>query len=386
MHVIVIGYGRVGRRVVSELAAKGHKVTVIDRDPSRLDDAAAIPDLRLVNGNGIDVDVQRRARMGQADMLLAVTREDNVNLMAVQVARTYFQIPHAVARIWEPSHADICADPAILTVCPTVYAANALIDLVNEYDTRAPSTRKAVDEEEHRDMFVPRQQRLPQVDESRFILIMGGGKVGLNLARALTASGHEVAVIERDRARALHLTNVLDCPVITGDGSTRPVLERAGVSRARVFVAVTGSDQDNLIGCQLAKRVYNVPMTISRASNPKNEDVMQLLGIDSTVSSTAIIQHVIEAELPTTRIKTLLNLQRGAVQILEYLLDGRSPATGSALKDLAFPRDTNLVAILRNEHTIVPRGETRLQAGDTVIVLADVNQEPQLRQLLLGVS
>ena len=119
-------------------------------------------------------------------------------------------------------------------------------------------------------------------------------------------------MIERDIRRAAALSNKLDCPVFVGDTSTHDVLESAEADRARVFVAATGSDQDNLIACQVARKVFGVPKTIARASNPKNEAVMAVLGVDSTVSSTAIIQQVIERELPTVRIKTLLSLQEGA--------------------------------------------------------------------------
>jgi trk system potassium uptake protein TrkA len=127
-----------------------------------------------------------------------------------------------------------------------------------------------------------------------------------------------------------------------------------------------------------------VPKTIARASNPKNEEVMARLGVDSTVSSTAIIQQVIERELPTVRIKTLLSLQEGAFQILEYSLDADSPATGCLVREIDLPPDSNLIAILRGNVTVVPRGETRLAEGDMVVALVDSEQEARLRMALLG--
>jgi len=226
--------------------------------------------------------------------------------------------------------------------------------------------------------------RYNATDESRYILIAGGGKVGVNLARELYESGHEVAVIEHDSARAMALSNKLDCPVFIGDSSTHDVLESAGAQRARVFVAATGSDQDNLIACQLARKVFGVPKTIARASNPKNEEVMARLGVDSTVSSTAIIQQVIERELPTVRIKTLLSLQEGAVQILEYPLDPSSPASGHLVREVDLPLDSNIIAILRGALTVVPRGDTRLEEGDLVVAIVNTEQEGQLRTALLG--
>jgi trk system potassium uptake protein TrkA len=362
---------------VDALVKKGHSISVIDKEAMRLSRAAHHEGVELIQGNGIDVDVQRDAGMDTAELLLAVTRDDNVNLMAAQVARSYFNVPRAIARIYEPSHAEaIQEDPKLSVVCPTLNAVDIITGLV-EGRISEPVIE-----------VIPASARTrPRYDEaesSRYILVAGGGKVGVNLARALIDTGHEVGVIEWDGARAANLAARLDCPVYVGDSSTHDVLEEAGVARARVFVAATGSDQDNLISCQVAKRVFGVPKTISRASNPKNEEVMARLGVDSTVSSTAIIQHVIESELPTVRIKKLLSLQEGAFQIIEYALDESSPATGSLVRDLALPNKANLIAILRGSATVVPRGDTQLAEGDVLLALVSTDQEPLLRAALLG--
>jgi trk system potassium uptake protein TrkA len=233
---------------------------------------------------------------------------------------------------------------------------------------------------------IPKAQRrrVDTTDESRYILISGGGKVGVNLARELYESGHEVALIERDPARAVALSSKLECQIYVGDSSTHDVLEGADAARARVFVAATGSDQDNLIACEVAKKVFGVPKTIARASNPKNEEVMARLGVDSTVSSTSIIQQVIERELPTVRIKTLLSLQAGTFQILEYPLDGTSPATGRLVREIDLPQESNLIAILRSRTMVIPRGETALEEGDVIVALVNTEEEAGLRLALLG--
>lgn len=108
------------------------------------------------------------------------------------------------------------------------------------------------------------------------------------------------------------------------------------------------------------------------------------LGVDSTVSSTAIIQHVIERELPTVRIKNLLTLQEGAFQILEYPLDGSSPATGRLVREIQLPHQSNLIAVRRGHTTVVPRGDTQLSEGDVVLALVSTDQELKLRFALLG--
>jgi trk system potassium uptake protein len=380
MKIVVLGFGRVGSRTVKVLLERGHEISLIDKEASRLSRAAQYEGVELVQGNGIDVDVQREAGMEEADILLAMTADDNVNLMASQVARKHFHIPRAIARVYEPSHAEATQeDPQLIVVSPTLFAVDLLLEQVD---------KEFVQESEHRiSALPPKVEPLPHIkatDESRYILVAGGGKVGINLARGLYTSGHEVAVIERDPARAASLALRLECPVFIGDSSTHDVLEGAGACRARVFVAATGSDQDNLIACQLAKKVFGIPQTIARASNPKNESVMASLGVDSTVSSTAIIQQVIERELPTLRIKTMLNLPDGEYQILEYLLDENSSATGQSVRDIKLPLESNLIAVLRGNQTVVPRGDTRLSQGDLVMALVSREQEFQLRTALLG--
>jgi trk system potassium uptake protein len=380
MKIVVIGYGRVGSRTVAALIERGHEISLIDKESSRLGRASHLEGVELIQGNGIDVDVQREAGMGEADLLLALTFDDNVNLMAAQVGRSHFSVPRAIARVYEPTHAEATQeDPQLIVVCPTLFAAKLIVEEVDIAASLPVVDRISTD---------PPKAKLRRgvntTDEARYILIAGGGKVGVNLARELYENGHEVAVIERDSARAAALVNKLDCPVFIGDSSTHDVLETAGAQRARVFVAATGSDQDNLIACQVAKKVFGVPKTIARASNPKNEEVMARLGVDSTVSSTAIIEQVIERELPTVRIKTLLSLQSGAFQILEYPLDGNSPATDHMLRDIDMPPESNLIAILRGNTTVVPRGETILSEGDVVVALVNTEQEAQLRIALLG--
>jgi trk system potassium uptake protein TrkA len=380
MKIVVLGYGRVGSRTAKALCERGHEISLIDKESARLAQAAQIEGISLIHGNGIDVDVQREAGMAEADMMLAVSADDNVNLMAAQVARTHYQVPRAIARVYEPSHAEATQeDPQLIVVCPTLFAVDLLVEQVDKGISILPGSRSAAEP--------PRVEPRPNPstdEESRYILVAGGGKVGINLARGLHDSGHEVAVIEREPARAASLANRLECPVFIGDSSTHDVLERAGAARARVFVAATGSDQDNLIACQIAKKVFGVGQTVARASNPKNEEVMARLGVDSTVSSTAIIQQVIERELPTMRIRTMLNLPDGAFQILEYLLDTHSRATGQLVREIDLPAQCNLVAVLRDDSTVVPRGDTRLRAGDLVMALVNKGQEAELRAALLG--
>ena len=379
MHIVVVGFGRVGSSAVRELREDGHDVVLIEQRGDRIERATRVEGLKTVRGNAIDADVQQRAGVDKADVFLALTREDTVNLVAAEVAKKRFSVPHAVARIYIPSRAPIFEALGIRTICPTLYTVDAIRSTVRAIDGLPAEPRTAAE------LPRPKPRRAPAaVDESKFVLISGGGKIGSGLARTLAARGIEVAIIEKDPAQAARLSAETDFPVFVGDGSARSVLETAGAARATVFAAVTGADEDNLVACQTAKAVFGVEKTIARVSNPKNEELMRLLGVDATVATTAIISSYIEREVPGLQIRTLLSLQAGGVQLFELKVPAKSPVVGKALKDLPIPPSTNIVAVVRGGETIITRGDTRILADDTVLILVQQESEAEIRKLVLG--
>ncbi len=378
MNVVVVGYGRVGSTLARDLVGEGHQVTVIDVQAARVQRAVRLQGARVVAGNAVDVQVQREAGVGSADVLLAVTSNDNVNLVAAQIALEVFQVTNVIARVYASSRAEVNAERGVITVCPTRFTIDTLRDKVREIAGEAPPHSPPLRK--------PSRPRTPVqfVDESKFVVIAGGGRVGFHLARSLRADGHEVALIERDARIATELTARLDCPVIVGDGSMSGVLEEAGAGRCRVFAAVTGRDEDNLIACQTVKTLSREPKTIARVSDPNNEDLYRALGCDATVSSTSLIRGMIERELPTLNFKTLLKLQGGGVSIVELVLSPTAPVIDRPLRDIVLPKDSNVVAILRAARTVVPRGDTVFKPGDIVLTLVAKESETALQEVLLG--
>jgi trk system potassium uptake protein TrkA len=213
-----------------------------------------------------------------------------------------------------------------------------------------------------------------------YIIVAGGGKVGFFLTRELVAQGHEVLLIEQDRARVEEIANELGNVVQRGMADEASVLEEAGANRADVVVAVTGADERNLVICQVAKRRFNVPRTIARINNPKNERIFRLLGIDATVSSTDVILSIIEQEIPSQSLIPLLRLRHADVEIVEAILPAGSPLAGTALRDLALPPESIIAIIIRGGEPIFPVGATELQPGDEVIALTRSTHEEELRQ------
>ncbi len=368
------------------LSLENHHITVIDKDRRVLERAARDIRARVVFGDATDPELLREAGAEKADVVFALTRHENTNLMAAQIAKQLFKVPRVVAVVYDTQREQSFHAAEIETLALTVIGAEFLsLELQG-----MPPRSEAAFEEVRRALqgrildVQPAPVRSEEFRHPSYVIVIGGGKVGYYLARMLLNKGHEVTVIENNPDIYAMVSNQLDCPVIRGDGSTIDVLEKAGANRCNVFVAVTNNDHDNLIACQVAKFHFGIGKTISRVKNPKNEYVMQKLGVDVTVSSTAIISEMIESELPATKIRTLLNIRAGELEILEFSLDSNSPVVGKQLKDVVFPKHASIVTVLRDGQALVPRGETAFQEQDTVLALAHRTAEAELKRVLLG--
>lgn len=217
-----------------------------------------------------------------------------------------------------------------------------------------------------------------------YIVVVGGGKVGYHLTKSLLGEGQEVLVIERDSGKADRITRDLGATVITGDGAEVSILEMAGLERADVIAAVTGHDEDNLIIAQVAKGRFNVPRTVARINNPRNEFIFSKLGIDATVSATQIILSVIQQSIPKHPFVHLLTMQEGGVEFVELQLTETSPATGHRAGEIDLPADTALPLLIREGKPVVVQADTPLRAEDSLIAVTTQEQEAGLRSHLLG--
>jgi len=217
-----------------------------------------------------------------------------------------------------------------------------------------------------------------------YIVVVGGGKVGFHLTRALMAEGQEVLVIEKRGEKVDRITSVLGATALQGDGSEVATLESAGVERADVVAAVTGHDEDNLIIAQVAKKRFNVPRTVARINNPRNEYIFSQLGIDATVSATQVILSVIQQEIPAHALVHLLTLQEGGVNFVQMRVESSSPAAGHTLADLHLPEDTAVPLLIRHGKPVVVHNDTYFEPDDKLIAVATDTQEASLRQYILG--
>jgi trk system potassium uptake protein TrkA len=219
-----------------------------------------------------------------------------------------------------------------------------------------------------------------------YIIIVGGGRLGYNLLKALLAEGHEVLVLEKDARICKTITDELGSVCFRGDGCEAATLAEVGTGRADMLVAVTGDDEDNLVACQVAKHKHNVPRTIARIRNPQNAALFKKLGIDVTVSSTDIILEAIEHEVPTHTITQLLTIEDKGLVIVDVRIAPDSTTVGRAVKELVLPKESKLALIIPGQGSAyVPTPNTVLLAGDQIIAVTSPDSKDALRAALGGV-
>jgi trk system potassium uptake protein TrkA len=218
-----------------------------------------------------------------------------------------------------------------------------------------------------------------------YIIVVGGGKVGYYLAKGLLEEGHEILVLEKDADRTTFICNDLGSVCLRGDGCEVTTLADAGAGRADMFIAVTGDDEDNLVSCQAAKHKFNVPRTVARINNPKNEAIFKKLGIDVTISSTNIILENIAEEVPTHPITHLLDIKEQGLEIVEIKIPPHSPTIGQKVKELKLPRQSFLSLIIRNQQKpFSPDDDTVLEAEDQIVAVTTPEAEEALGNALRG--
>jgi trk system potassium uptake protein TrkA len=217
-----------------------------------------------------------------------------------------------------------------------------------------------------------------------FVIIVGGGKTGSQLASTLLAEGHQVKLIEDRPAVLERLRHELpDEVVVAGDGSSPGVLQAAGIEEANVLAAVTGEDEANLVITTLARFEFNVPRVIARVNNPKNAWLFQEdMGVDVALSQTDILAKLIAEEMSLGDMMTLLKLRKGEYSIVEEKVHPSAVVVGKTLREIELPPECVFAAILRKGSLVIPNGDTVLQPVDEIIALVHASQLKRLAALL----
>ncbi|MCM1054559.1 MAG: TrkA family potassium uptake protein [Bacteroides sp.] len=212
-------------------------------------------------------------------------------------------------------------------------------------------------------------------------IIIGAGKVGYYLAKALLERNYDVSLIEKEKSVCQYFANTLDATVVLGDGSTVKALKKAGADRCDSVIAVTGEDEVNLVICQMAKKLFDVKKTIAKVNNPKNIDTMRFLGVDIAISGTDNIIKQMEREVDNSRIKELMPIN-GKTAVFEVIIPENFVYDGKMIVDIKLPDGCNIISITRGEELIIPRGRTKLLSNDKLLIVSLISVVNEVRKIL----
>ena len=217
-----------------------------------------------------------------------------------------------------------------------------------------------------------------------FVIVVGGGRVGFYLTKELLAEGHELVLMEKDPRSAERIRDDLGAVVVNRDGCEGTHLAEAGANRASIVAAVTGDDADNLVVCQMAKHHFDVPRTIARVNNPRNEVLFRHLGVDEIISPTRMVLAAIEQDIPVHELLRLAQLEGGELELLEAQIAEDSPVLGLGPSDIKLPDGCTLFVVIRDDKAQSIRADTVFREGDKVIAISKTENEAEVRRQLIG--
>ena len=218
-----------------------------------------------------------------------------------------------------------------------------------------------------------------------YFVVIGGGRVGYYLTKALLNEGHEILIIEKNPIVCNTINEELGTICLRGDGCETTTLAEAGTERADMVVAATSDDEDNLIACQIAKHKFNVPRTIARIRNPQNEILFKKLGIDITIITTNMIIEAIEEVVPTHPLTHLMTVRDKGLEIVEVKIPVKALTIGKSISELKLPPQTTLILVIgKDKNPQVPAPDTILKGGEQIIAVTPPESEEALRTTLRG--
>ena len=219
------------------------------------------------------------------------------------------------------------------------------------------------------------------------VVIAGAGSVGSFIAEDLQAAGHDVLVIEQNELEVKKLAEQIPCRFLVADACEVSSLQLAGLAEADVVVAATGDDEDNLVVSLLAKQEFMVPRVVARVNNPKNHWLFnKTWGVDVSVSTPHLLSSLVEEAVSAGSLVRLLSFEKSGARLVEVTLAEDSPANNVEIAQLGLPKTASIVAIIRQDNVIVPRGNTLLHDGDEVVALVTEDSEAEIKTILIGVK
>ncbi len=432
MRIVIIGAGTIGSSIAELLCHHGHSVTVVDTQAERAHTLNESLDVRTVTGSGSQSSVLFQAGVMQADLTLAVTGDDEVNLVSASMAKA-MGARRTVARVYAPVFRDLSTfdyqhhfqidellslehlsamelargirhsesvtvenfargelEMCELTVAEKTDAVDVMIKdmglpsgvLIGSICRDGRSRIAGADDRlavEDQITLIGRREDIDQVTDwftgkptpKQGVVIAGGGETGYHLARILEGRRFAVVLMEAGEDRCNFLaSNLSRTTVINSDATRRRVLEEERVGSADVFVACTGDDENNIVSCVEASEI-GTKMTMAIVSRPDYASVVGKLGIDLAVSPRKVMARQVLGFLTSGPVISRMALAGGALEVIEVDVMTGAPATEHVLANLALPRECLVPAVISEDYVRVPGADDHLRAGDRVVLLAE---------------
>lgn len=216
------------------------------------------------------------------------------------------------------------------------------------------------------------------------ILLIGGRSKAKSLATSLLAQGYHVIAVNDSEEECMHLATIKGLNVYNGDGTKPYVLDEAGAADCKIAIALTSSDEDNLVACQICKQNFGVSKTVSLVSDPNKTKFFRQMGIDSVVCAISAVTNIIQQQAFIDDLVNIVPVGLGKVQIIEVHIPHDAPVCGKKLWEIDLPQEVVIGCILQNDTALIPRGDTRIMAEDTLVIISRSGQEERAIRVLTG--
>lgn len=439
MNIAIIGAGQVGSFLARELSSD-HSVVVVDIDKERVNFVSDNFDVLTVEGDAANPEVLRNARVAEADILLAVSGEDDINILCTMYAHLH-GVDSVVLRIRNPEYfeyVDLLKNPNISVVSPGDIISTKLVNLISApfawkaetfADDRVELFKLKVEENTEivgkklselgpatswifvgvskggaieipsgdtrlrvgdyvyalgdpgvmkklKQLFGFREEKITSA------IIVGAGRLGRRAAATLVKKGLTVKVIESDQERArIVAEEIQGAAVFNGDATDEDTLKEAGIESADYLIALTGDDEKNVFSALLAKN-FGVKRTTVLYTKPHYIDVLGAIGVDRAISVRLTVANEILSLLHLGGVAHMATVEEGKGEILEFDVDENSKVIGKKLKDMHFPHSAIIGICLRNDNVIIPRGDFAPQLNDRLIVFTLPNSVKKVEEIL----
>lgn len=438
MKIIIIGAGKVGCQIAKTLSSENHDVTLIEKNDTIRQSAQNNLDVLTILGNGANVRTLEEAGIKQADMVIAVTSSDEVNMIACMTAKQ-FGVPQKIARIRNPEYlyANALSREKLgidLTINPERATAREIVKLLKSpinvaqvqsfaggkvqlFELKVEGSFPFIDQQLKSIIFkypilvaaifrndkiiIPDGEERITAGDNLYILIkkdyfaglneifnqkplnmqnvmiLGGSRIGIQTALILAKLGINTKLIERDKERCEKIAEKLPHTlVINGDGTNIDLLKSEGIETIDGFVAVTGFDEDNLLVALLAKHL-GTKKVIAKVDRTNYIPILEKIGVDAVVNPRMTTASAILRFIRRGKIISLTLLKEGEAEVIELIVSPHSKIINKPLKKANLPRNSIIGAIVRQDKVIIPHGNDIIQPEDKIIIFAlssDINK------------